>query len=107
MPPTDNPSLNASMPALRWPASGSQEVWQVHCCAAAMLPLHCERAGDLLLLGLRPLLLLLLGLRLLALAAGEPERAGDLKAEHARNFSGSMLWKASHKASAADFTPSQ
>jgi hypothetical protein len=58
-------------------------VWQVQCCAAAAVPRHCERAGDLL--GLRPLLLL--GLRLLALAAGEPERAGDLQAEawHARD----------------------
>lgn len=54
-------------------------------------PLHCERAGDLLLLllGLRALLLLrlLLGLRLLLLAflaaAGEPERAGDLDGERA------------------------
>ena len=58
-------------------------MWQVHCCAGAVLPHHCERAGDLL--GLRPLhlllLRLLLGLRLLALAAGEPERAGDLRAE--------------------------
>lgn len=58
-------------------------MWQVQCCAAAAVPRHCERAGDLL--GLRPLLLLrlLLGLRLLALAAGEPERAGDLDGERA------------------------